>query len=45
MDADTKLEILKDIIAGNEHKHSASDRHLADLADTARNSSKLLAGD
>ena len=39
MDADTTLEILKDIIADNEHKHSAADRHdalrifLADLAD------------
>jgi hypothetical protein len=39
MDADTTLEILKDVIAGNEHKHTASDRDealrifLADLAD------------
>jgi hypothetical protein len=26
MDADTTLQILRDIIAGNDHKHSASDR-------------------
>jgi hypothetical protein len=46
MDADTTIEMLKDIISGNEHKHSAADKDqalkifLADLAKTARNSSK-----
>jgi hypothetical protein len=45
MDADTTIQILKDIIVGNEHKHSASDRDealrifLTDLAGAARNSS------
>jgi hypothetical protein len=50
MDTDTTLEILRDIIAGDEHKHNASDRSealrifLADVADTARNSANAGSG-
>ena len=48
MDADTTLQILRDIIAGNDHKHSASDRSEAlriFLADVTHNSSTRTAGD
>lgn len=50
MDADTTLEILKDVIAGNEHKHTASDRDEAlrifspISPTTARNSSGADSG-
>ena len=50
MDADTTLQILRDIIAGNDHKHSASDRSealrifLADVAEAAHNSSNNNGG-
>jgi hypothetical protein len=50
MDADTTLQILRDIIAGNDHKHSASDRSealkifLADVADATRNSANTNGG-